>query len=388
MKVRFNIADLGKLSKHLGVWYKKKRDDKGSYYELSMSKYQADIVSDFEEVTGKPVKSATTPGYPGVSLVRDKSKKPVDIENYRKILGKAMWFCMKIMPECGNAIRELASSMDHPGEEQWKALGRLIGYISANDPATLVLRKPKDLKVYGYVDSNWATNTETRRSVTGYILTLGGCLVNWVSKTQPTVTLSSTEAEYVAASMCATEIKFIQMLLEEVIPGAVIRPATLLEDNTGCIYLIENQAVGSRTKHIDIKMHHIREMMQGSDPRMIVVFTRSEMNFADPMTKNVTDSIHQSLVPALKDGRIADAIFATVNREDVGKLGDHKDRRDVLMVESAVSPVRDIARDWTNWDIEMTLLDEENDLSSGTRVFTDKDYIGNNVGNIYGNEVG
>jgi hypothetical protein len=72
----------------------------------------------------------------------------------------------------------------------------------------------------------------------------------------------------------------------------------------------------------------------------------------------------------------------------VVKLGDHKDRRDVLMVESVVSPVRDIARDRTNWDREMTLLVEENCLSSGTRVFTDKDYIGNNDGYLYGNKLG
>ncbi len=60
----------------------------------------------------------------------------------------------------------------------------------------------------------------------------------------------------------------------------------------------------------------------------------------------------------------------------------------MLMVESVMSPVRDIARDWTNWDGEMTLLVEENDLSSGTRVFPGKDYIGNNVGNMYGNKTG
>ena len=72
----------------------------------------------------------------------------------------------------------------------------------------------------------------------------------------------------------------------------------------------------------------------------------------------------------------------------VGKSGDHKDRRDALMVESVVSPVRDIARDCANYDREMTLLVEENYLSSGTKVFTDKDYIGNNDGNMYGNKIG
>eukprot|EP00980_Cylindrotheca_fusiformis_P021891 scaffold8736_cov95-Cylindrotheca_fusiformis.AAC.1 len=92
--------------------------------------------------------------------------------------------------------------------------------------------KPNDLKIYAYVDSNYATNKETRKSVTGFVVTIGGCLVSYSSKTQPSVTLSSTEAEYIAASMCATEVKFIQMLLEELMPTEEIRPATLFEDNT------------------------------------------------------------------------------------------------------------------------------------------------------------
>jgi transposase InsO family protein len=330
VKTRFTIADLGKLSKHLGVWYQRKKDDRGSFYELTMTKYQSDIMSDWKGITNTDVRAATTPGYPGESLVRNKDEEGINVESYRKILGKVMWFCKKVMPECGNAIRELASSMDRPGEQQWRSLERLIGYISNNDPATLVLRKPRDLKVYGYVDSNWATNKETRRSVTGYVLTLGGCLINWVSKTQPAVTLSSTEAEYVAASICATDIKFVQMLLEEIVPSVDARPATLLEDNTGAIYLMENQAVGNRTKHIDIRMHHIREMMHGNTPRMVVRFTPSELNFADPMTKNVTEAIHRELVPALKDGTIADCIYETVDREDV------KNRTSVRM-----SPARD-----------------------------------------------
>ena len=80
----------------------------------------------------------------------------------------------------------------------------------------LRFNRPKDLTIVGIVDSDFATNKDTRKSTTGYLVTVGGCLVSWMSKAQPSVTLSSTEAEYVAASMCATEIKFITMLMEKV----------------------------------------------------------------------------------------------------------------------------------------------------------------------------
>jgi Reverse transcriptase (RNA-dependent DNA polymerase) len=96
VKTRFKIVELGPLSKHLGVWYERKKDCHGSYYELSMTKYQGDIIKDWEEVTGTKTKMAKTPGYPGETLIRDKEGEVVDIENSRKILGKAMWFCKNI----------------------------------------------------------------------------------------------------------------------------------------------------------------------------------------------------------------------------------------------------------------------------------------------------
>ena len=90
---------------------------------------------------------------------------------------------------------------------------------------------------------------------------------------------------------------------------------------------MENQAVGNRTKHIDIRMHHIREMMHGPDPRMRVMFTRSESNFADVLTKNVIEQTFTQLVPGLKNSDIAEVIFNTVDREDVKKSGLRVDKR-------------------------------------------------------------
>ena len=70
--------------------------------------------------------------------------------------------------------------------------------------------------IVSIVNSDFATNKDTWKSTTGYLVTVCGCLVSWMSKAQPSVTLSSTEAKYVAASMCVMEIKFITMLMEEV----------------------------------------------------------------------------------------------------------------------------------------------------------------------------
>ena len=93
--------------------------------------------------------------------------------------------------------------------------------------------------------------------------------------TQPSVTLSSTEAEYVAASMCATEIRFITMFMDEL--GDVYpRPSTLYEDNTEAIFILKNDQVGQRTKHIDIKWHHVQDMIRDGD--LDLKYVRSDDN--------------------------------------------------------------------------------------------------------------
>jgi len=104
------------------------------------------------------------------------------------------------------------------------------------------------------------------------------------------------------------------MLLEELLPNEETRPATLLEDNTGAIHLVENATVGSRTKHIDIRWHHIREMEE--EGRLRVVFVRSENNYADIMTKNVTEKIHTELSPGIKKGKLL-KVYVAATREDV-----------------------------------------------------------------------
>ena len=122
-------------------------------------------------------------------------------------VSKILFAMKKTYPELVNAARELSCHMENPGEEHWKSIGRMVGYLKHEAEHGLRFNRPKDLTIVGIVDSDFATNKYTWKSTTGYLVTVGGRLVSWMSKAQPSVTLSSTEAEYVAASMCATEIK-------------------------------------------------------------------------------------------------------------------------------------------------------------------------------------
>jgi hypothetical protein len=90
---------------------------------------------------------------------------------------------------------------------------------------------------------------------------VGGTIINWMSKTQASVTLSLTEAGYRSLASGAIQVKFVQQLLEEIAecktPGIII-----LEDNTGEICFVKNQQAGSRTKHVDMQYHYIRDIRE------------------------------------------------------------------------------------------------------------------------------
>jgi hypothetical protein len=170
-----------------------------------------------------------------------------------------MYLFTKLLVEGCNTARELSKHFQKPVEEHWKELERFVGYINGNqENIRIAYRRPKELRPMAMVDSNYATNTDDRRSITGEIFTVGGMITNWISKTQGSVTLSSSEAEYVGMATAAQEVRFTQQLLEEVM--SCVLPAIIYEDNTGTIFLVKNQQVGQRTKHISIRAHFIRDL--------------------------------------------------------------------------------------------------------------------------------
>jgi hypothetical protein len=146
------------------------------------------------------------------------------------------YYQTKLGPTICNATRELSSHLHHPSEEHWKALGRLVGYLKGKNEFKLILRAPEELRGIHLCDSNYARCEETRRSVSGGIDTLGGCLLDWSSKKQQIVALSTCEAALISYTERTQSARFTQMLMRELTgyePTAVI-----FEDNAGCIFLI------------------------------------------------------------------------------------------------------------------------------------------------------
>ena len=154
------------------------------------------------------------------------------------------------------------------------------------------------MRSISFVDSNYAINIEDRRSITGMINTLGGMITNWTSKAQPTVSLSSTEAEYMALASCAQETMFTNSLLTEL--GSCKRPGIIKEDNTGAIFLVKNKQVSARTKHIDVRHHYVRELREKGEVE--VEFVRGRENVSDGMTKNLPTPLFKEHTSSILNG--------------------------------------------------------------------------------------
>ena len=217
------------------------------------------------------------------------------------MVGKVMYLVNKSIPTCLSPIRELAKHCSHPTKLHWKGLTRLIGYIKANIGKGRFLMKPNELRIIAYTDSDYANNDE-RKSITGGIVTLGGSPTYFMSKMQSIVSLSSTEAEYIALGTITQEVLFQRQILNELLDDKDEKTSIIYEDNLGAIYLAKNQQISQRTKHIDVRHHFIRNLVEAKV--IDVKYIKSEDNVADILTKSVKEEIFNKHANTINKGKI------------------------------------------------------------------------------------
>jgi hypothetical protein len=149
---------------------------------------------------------------------------------------------------------------------------------------TLKKEKMKKLTIQSFCDSDYAGDQDSRKSVTGYVINLLGCMVAWKSKSQKSVALSSSEAEYISISEIPKIILFVKQVLE-FLGQNIDFPINIVVDNIGAIYMAENNMSNNQTKHVNTRYHVVRELIE--DGMIKVEFIRSENNDSDIFTKNL-----------------------------------------------------------------------------------------------------
>jgi hypothetical protein len=147
IKKRFGYSNLGKLQKHLGIWYEEKFDENGEIYlETMMPKMELDIIKLYEKHTGEPVKESSMAGTPGECTCKWKGN-PFEHTMYHKIVGKIMYLACKLFLEGSNGARELVQQFSNPGSEHWIEVKKYEGYLKKHQKEIkMMYHKPKELE--------------------------------------------------------------------------------------------------------------------------------------------------------------------------------------------------------------------------------------------------
>jgi len=154
-----------------------------------------------------------------------------------------------------------------------------------------------NLELECFVDADWAGDRADKKSTSGFVLRLGKGTVAWASRKQTSIAMSSTEAEYVAASIASKEVLWFGQLLEDM-NIQVRSPIPINEDNQGCIRLIETDRCGARTKHTDVCHHQIKDLQEKKIIKLRYCPTESML--ADLLTKPLAKERFLQMVEQLE----------------------------------------------------------------------------------------
>ncbi|KAJ0887948.1 putative RNA-directed DNA polymerase [Helianthus annuus] len=187
--------------------------------------------------------------------------------------------------------------MHKPSELHLSLALRLLRYLKQSPGKGLSFKKGLNLDLLGYADADWAKCLSTRKSVTGYCIFLGECLVSWKSKKQSTVSRSTAEAEYRAMCSATCEITWLKNLLSELSVNCSL-PISLKCDSQSAMSIAANPVFHERTKHFELDLHFLREQVSNGivNPEKV----DSESQLADIFTKGLGIEQHAQFCEKLK----------------------------------------------------------------------------------------
>lgn len=274
MKETFDMNDLGKMRFFLGI--EVVQFDKGIF--IHQRKYALEILQKFNMENCNAVKN---PMVPGQQLTRDEGGELADETEYKRLVGSLIYITAT-RPDVVFSVSLLSRYMSKPTQNHMAAAKRVLRYLQGtHDYGIMYMKGGKDC-MNAYTDSDYAGDLMDRKSTSGYLFLLSSGAVAWASKKQPIVTLSSTEAEFVAATACACQAVWMRKVLSEmrhVQKGAIIIHC----DNNSTIKLSKNPIMHGRTKHIDVRYYFLRDLVKEGSIEMIHCGSKEQL--ADIMTK-------------------------------------------------------------------------------------------------------
>lgn len=139
------------------------------------------------------------------------------------------------------------------------AVKKIMTYLKGTMEMGIMYCRGGDLKLKGYADSEYAGDKDDRKSTGGYVFFVGNGVVSWSSKKQAVVSLSTTEAEFISAALCASQAVWLRRILDQICENQnSFTP--ILCDISSTIKVSRNPVLHGRCKHIDVRFHYLRDL--------------------------------------------------------------------------------------------------------------------------------
>ncbi|GJV02043.1 retrovirus-related pol polyprotein from transposon TNT 1-94 [Tanacetum coccineum] len=252
MHDEFEMSMMGELNFFLGLQIKQLDD--GIFF--NQSKYIKEMLKKFGLEDSKPIK---TPMSTETKLTRDEEGESVDNTKYRGMIGSLLYLTAS-RPDIMFSVCLCARFQEDPKTSHLEAVKRIFRYIKGTTHLGLWYPKGSGIETIVYADSDHAGDYVDRKSTSGVCTFMGCCLTSWFSKKQTALAISTTEAEYVSAGKaCQQDLWMKQALIDY---GVRLNDIPIMCDNKGAIDLSKNLVQHSRTKHIEIRHHFLRDNVQ------------------------------------------------------------------------------------------------------------------------------
>ena len=274
MMDEFDMSDLGLLHYYLGI----EVGQRNGKISIKQTAYAKKVMEQFGMIECNSIKYLMETK---IQVHKDDEGHPVDATEYRRVIG-SLRYLLNTRPDLSFAVGVASRFMQRPTEMHQKIVKQILRYLKGTMHYGLVYCSGGVERITGYTDSDLAGDLDDRKSTGGMAFYVNECLVTWNSQKQKTVTLSSCEAEFMAATAAACQALWLRSLLSELVREEP-KPVKMLVDNKSAIALMKNPVFNGRSKHIDTRFHFIHECVE--EGKIMVDFIRTEEQRADPLTK-------------------------------------------------------------------------------------------------------
>ena len=287
MQSEFEMSMMGELKYFLGLQIKQTQE--GIF--INQSKYCKELIKRFGMDSAKHM---STPMSTNCYLDKDESGQSIDIKQYRGMIGSLLYLSAS-RPDIMFSVCMCARFQSNPKQSHLSAVKRIMRYLLGTINLGLWYPKNSTCNLIGYSDSDFAGSKTDRKSTSGTCQFIGSALVSWHSKKQNSVALSTAEAEYISAGSCCAQILWMKQQLSDY--GIILDRIPIKCDNTSAINLSKNPVQHSRTKHIEIRHHFLRDHVLKGDCVLEFVDTKNQLAdiFTKPLPKEVFFSIRREL---------------------------------------------------------------------------------------------